>query len=770
MTWHTHVLKGCTPRPLAAYLRALAVLRIVAEQRDPQARGWWAGECFHLLTRLSRQELLDFFLLAWSPAATVSPWNKGSGFLDGPTKVGLGPIEGSTAERFSCLRDGIRAARAMTTAMEAAVEGERAIKQEAKSIKDKVAREKLKRSPEYKQRLAAATREAKGFKDAMIPRCQMHWRGSELRWLRAAVVLDADGKSMFPSLLGTGGNDGRLDYTKNAYMRIAELFDLDSPSGQPRGGTAELLAAALFGEPALGLAATAIGQFSPAAAGGANATTGPTADSATNGWELLFALEGALSFAAAASRRLDSRGQVLAAAPFAVRGRSAGHGSASNVEENPRGEQWMPLWERPWSATEVASVLAEGRAQIGARRGQDTLDLAKAVARLGVARGIASFERYGYLERNGQSNFAVPLGRWQVKADQRATLLDDLDRNDWFVRVQRAGRDKFAPASVTRAVRQLEESLLAVLSHGGESARWQACLLALADLEWQLVISGAFSAGKRLAPIPRLGPRWIVAADDGGPELRLALALALAAGSWQRGARRDPVRHHWLPLQPGGERFLTTGGDKPALRADVRVVATGRDAVGDLIAIVQRRLIEADSGAGRSLPLVGKPGTEARAVDIEAFVSGQVDADRVCGLARALAATHVTRLRPRHLPRADHGPVPMDSTWATLRLCHLANSLPDGRRIPTDPAIMRLLAAGDLAAAVEVANRRLRACGIDSSVRGALGTAATARRLAASLAFPISPALAASLVKQLDPAGAASTTAALLPREGHHVA
>ena len=39
MTLHMHTLKGCSPAPLANYLKALGVLRLVAEQADLNARG-----------------------------------------------------------------------------------------------------------------------------------------------------------------------------------------------------------------------------------------------------------------------------------------------------------------------------------------------------------------------------------------------------------------------------------------------------------------------------------------------------------------------------------------------------------------------------------------------------------------------------------------------------------------------------------------------------------------------------------------------------------
>ena len=59
---HVHQLDGCAPAPLAHYLKALGILRLVAEQADRDARSWWAGDDFRLATRLGREELEAFFL------------------------------------------------------------------------------------------------------------------------------------------------------------------------------------------------------------------------------------------------------------------------------------------------------------------------------------------------------------------------------------------------------------------------------------------------------------------------------------------------------------------------------------------------------------------------------------------------------------------------------------------------------------------------------------------------------------------------------------
>ena len=76
MTTHLHVLKGCAPTPLANYLKALGILRLVGEQADPQARGWWEGERFCLLTTLSKEELERFFLEDYAPTPLVAPSSK----------------------------------------------------------------------------------------------------------------------------------------------------------------------------------------------------------------------------------------------------------------------------------------------------------------------------------------------------------------------------------------------------------------------------------------------------------------------------------------------------------------------------------------------------------------------------------------------------------------------------------------------------------------------------------------------------------------------
>ena len=92
MTLHVHRLAGCAPAPLAHYLKALAVLRLVSEQADPSARGWWRDEVFHLATALDEGALLSFFAARYAPTPILSPWNGGSGFHSGDNITGISAI------------------------------------------------------------------------------------------------------------------------------------------------------------------------------------------------------------------------------------------------------------------------------------------------------------------------------------------------------------------------------------------------------------------------------------------------------------------------------------------------------------------------------------------------------------------------------------------------------------------------------------------------------------------------------------------------------
>ncbi|MBX3131251.1 MAG: type I-U CRISPR-associated protein Csx17 [Polyangiaceae bacterium] len=745
MTLHVHHLTGCSPVPLAHYLKALGILRLVSEQKDPAARGWWQDEHFCLMTELTREALETFFLEEYAPTPFLSPWNKGSGFfaINDPA---LGPIERSSAERLKQFRLGIADARVPLAELARADHAVRALKDRTKkrsgmSAAEAASARSLRDDSEYKSELAAAEREFKRLKADLFSPCARTWRGAHREWMDAALVLPESGNPAFPSLLGTGGNDGRIDFTNNAMQHIARLFDVNG-SGAPNERAHRLLCDALWSEPASGTPSGAIGQFLPGSAGGANSTSGPSGDAFVNPWDFVMMLEGSVLFSARSTRRLDPNATASASAPFAVRAHPVGYGSRGD-EKAARGEQWMPVWERPCGLSELRDLLGEARVQLGQQLAYRPVDVARALARLGVARGLRSFLRYGFLERNGQSNLAVPLGRLPVLHRPRARLIDDLA--PWLQRLQREARDKSAPARLIHAERRLSDAVFSALTHDDQPSLWQSVLREAAQTETILASGTGYKAG----PIPPLSPEWLKAADDGSIEWRLACALGSAAAEYdQRRGPLDPVRHHWLPLGPGARRFSET--DR-RLAKDVRVVMAGRDPISDLAALVQRRVIESSQRGQRSLPLVAAPGWEASTHDLAELVAGRVRLDIVTVLACALMAVQWRAVRGSS-PRTDaFGPAALDEGWVSIRLAALPWPLDGERTVPLDATMLRRLQSGDAIGAAEIALRRLRSAGLRPPIRCAMADAGTARRWAASLAFPINRTTARRLARRFEP-------------------
>ncbi len=701
MTSHVHVLAGCAPTPLAHYLKSLAVLRLVAEQADPKARGWFEGDVFRLATTLDREALVSFFLDTYAPTPLVAPWNGGSGFYPKDNKTGVDAVASSAVPRFGPYAEAIAVCRRLVGNLE----------------------EAPKEQPKF----------------ALQAACRRELGDRAVGWMAAAVVLaeSPSDKPRYPALLGTGGNDGRLDFTNNFMQRLVEL--LDPATGGARPEARGLLESALFGQAQQGLTASAIGQFHPGAAGGFNATSaGFGSDSLVNTWDFVLMLEGTLVLGVSASRQLERDAQeIQAAAPFAVRSSAAGYGSAAGSDPSSRGEQWMPLWDRPATLAEVRGLFAEGRMQLGRSVARGTLDAARAVAGLGVARGIRAFERFGFFERNGQANLAVPLGRFEVTPRPDVRLLDEID--EWVEALRRSANEDTAPASIGRAARQLDAAMLDVAQRP-TSLGWQRLLAALGVAEASLLAGPRFAVKRRVRPIPPLSPRWLEVIDDGTPEVRLAAAIASQQAPREH-AELGPLRVHLMPLdEDRGFKLLAAGSE--TLRSDPRVVMRELELVPDLAAVVTRRLVDAHRAGADRLPLVGK--VHAPLADVEAFVLGEVEDARVLALLRPLTALrwldadvreqaarwHRQAARPR-VPLASH---------AVFRAAYRTADVEGARQTTLDATIVALLRAGRLADAARAALARLTAQGLRPRLGRLVGSPELARRLAASLAIPLTAA------------------------------
>ena len=695
---HTLSLLGCSPTPLAAYLKALGILRVLSQQcPEAQVRGFWRGNVFVLISSHDEASLVDFFLTRYSPTPLVAPWNGGSGFHPKDNTEALDAILASTLPAFENYRETIRAAQSALTALG------------------------LTEKPE------------KETKEKLLLRCRNTFSEAALEWLDSAFVLTDDG-AKYPPLLGTGGNDGRLEFTNNFMQRLTEVFDLDQNA--PASTSPTFLRHALFDHSIKGLVDNPIGQFSPAASGGANASTGFDAKSAVNPWDFILALEGALLFAAAVVKRLESvvPGQLVY--PFCVQASGAGYGSASQTDESAaRCEIWMPLWVAPSSLREIQALFSEGRAWVGRRPAKDGLDFARAVASLGVERGISEFQRYGFLVRNGLAYFATPLQRFRVHRDAVTTdLLAACDA--WVQRFLQKAKGDTAPGSIRRAAARLEAAILAraAAAQPDNSDTAQELLIALGECERALATASVkWREESFLKPIPPLPMGWLPACDTGQSiEFRLAASLA---------SLRVRFKNDFFPIRRHLEAVKVIPGDKSWADwdEDIRneVVWHEGSIIDVLCAAMRRRLLLAKSNGCESWPEYAR--ITAWPSDISAFIEGRIDEARFAELLWGLSLIDFSGDSMHgHLPTAPINPrdeVP-PALYAQLKLC-FAGRLPNEKRIPIEPIIFNLAANGDGARASTQALRRLHGSNIPVTPIHIPLTGDTVRRTAAALLFPL---------------------------------
>jgi CRISPR-associated protein Csx17 len=763
------VLTGCAPVPLASYLKALGVFRLVAEQKDKSARGCWRDEAFVLGTTLTNEELVLFFLDEYRPSPIVSPWNGGSGFY-----FQEGKSEDKDPATGKKIKTGVRdqpTAATRTLASFAATKSNRRLA---------VYEDAICQTREALSELNFVQAPADDKKRTFVMQLRARLPEECLAWLDAAVALTGETLG-FPPLLGSGGNDGNLDFSSNFMQRVADV--LDPETGMSRPGVRASLESALFGSATSATGEAAIGQFAPGAAGGPNASAGFERDPLINSWDYILMLEGALPFAASATRRLGASAEAgILSYPFTVRTTSAaGAGAATSDEGDARGEIWLPLWNRSASFAEIVNLLSEGRATLGRRPAQDGLDFARAAATLGVNRGVAAFQRFGFLQRSGKAYVAAPMSRVRVQRNPRADLLNDLDRGAWLQSFRRYARANDPPARLRSLAMRLDEAIFAMPQDASARAV-QRVLIAVGEAAAYLVSSPKARDPKdgRQRPPPRLCPDWFRGADDSSAEFRLAAALAGlgrppsssanaavdadspiddgamteedeapedSAGSAESATPEDaergwpisppPLRAHLAPLdEKSWYELFHKWSDNRAL-----AVWSGGALERNLAAVVERRLLFA---AQRNLD--GGP-FDARApadlASVLAFLAGGTDDARIAALAQGLAWAGVPDALNK-AGRRDHRPLPLayallKPSFAPIEHVRAVEGVPPDLRLPVPPRLVARLRAGDVGAAVALACRRAQASGLPVTFepRAAHVADVDGPRLLASLLIPI---------------------------------
>jgi CRISPR-associated protein Csx17 len=704
------VLAGCRSRPLIGYLKALGVLRAIGGQVDRSTRGRWTDGAFELRSDLTESDLLRFLLEHYAPAPVVSPWNGGSGFFPKDRQQAIIALENSANSRFAPYRETILGARRALAELGLGEKPE-------PPVKPALVRELRRRLP-----------------DAALP------------WLDAAIVVTGE-RVAYPPLLGSGGNDGRYDFANNYAQAVVHCLIESDPAT-----SASLLSAALTGESIELQRKLSLGHLSR----DSSPTNSPQgeADSLGSPWDLVLAIEGALLLVAGAARRLGTQTDGMLVAPFTVRATAAGYGSAV-AGETGRAELWLPLWRGWASPAEVAQLARESRAQVGHNRSRRAactgLDFARAAAELGVARGIDAFERYAILERAGQSNLAVAVGRVRVADSERpaARALDLLD--PWLDRLLRFAAHDTCPGGVRGAIRRLERASFALAIRG---APGDACdtLAAIGAAEHALARSHAAIEGG-IRPLRGVAAApWLAAAADGSPEFEVAAALA----SLHDGTRRSPALRDYLHgTRRGGASF----------DAERRHALSASSPVALLAAIHARRHLDAahhplsnEHGHGEDrhqhaeAPVLAFDyGTPCELESARLLAAGLLDERRILSLLGGLALLDHPkftdrRKAPSHERSTTRSAAPIYELLALAWMGRSLSRLGDERRrqLGPRPGWAARLAAGALVPVLADVLRRLQMAGLPSvAAREDLLTSARNDR-------QLGPRLGAALLLGLD--------------------
>jgi CRISPR-associated protein Csx17 len=686
-------LHGCTPEPLANYLKALGVLRLLVEQRDPEAKGYWHNDAFIVVTHLMPDELEGFFLNDYKPTPLVAPWNGSTGFYpkDVAQKKLLQAVQQASSKRFKIYAETIAKAQTQVEKLQLTVQP---------------------RQKEEKRRL--------------LERLRNELPDEAVKWLDTCALITA-AEVKFPPLTGTGGNDGNFEFSRTFMQQLQTLIDF--ATGQPTAAATPLLKAALFGVTLPGLPFSGkIGQFNPIAAGGANAAPGYDADSRVNPWDFVLMLEGIMLFTAGATRRYEHSEQGSLSFPFTVRPSLVGYGSAAEGDE-ARAELWTPLWSAPTGLKELQTFFSEGRAKIGTRPARYGVDFYRAVSNLGRDRGVEEFVRYSFQVRNGLSYFAIPLDRFRPRFNSQIDRLTEID--DWLDRFKRASQDDAAPASVKQAQRRLETTIIDL---SRERATLLDVLMAMGEAEAALDRSLKFTQEKFLRPLSLLNSEWVEACAETSSEFRLALTLASCN-----------LRQRLVRVRPKGNDWEWTGNEDGITTWD-----TG-NLVSNLIRWLKREEIETQPQEKRSSN-VSDSSTSSQHVaslgDVVQWINGDVNDERIEAIARGLSLVKPQSLR---LPSPPALPVPAAYTLAVLiHHRYRPNRDTDNEPLPRVPAFLTQLAAGHCYSATTLAIRRLVASGLNPALtEGVYEPGDRTLRIAAALAFPIANQDLARLLQQI---------------------
>lgn len=581
-------LRGCSVNTMMHYLKSLGIFKILSEQKYSDICSAWENSDFFLHIESQqdesdlKNEIVEFFCNKYSPTPMIVPWNKSGGFFaDGKNKTPykeLKKMEDSKDPRLERYRNTINETKNILKMLKHS--GKRIANDDGEIIPE-----------ENKQT-------KKTIKYTILKECRNHLPDDVIVYLDALYMLTSI-EPIYNKLLGSGGNDGRLEFIINFMQNLNNVFDDPKQSR-------EWIRGSLFNEKCT-LIKSPIGQFYPGCMFGPNMTnTDIDGTSLINPWDYILMMEGIMIFAGGVAKRIRST-RDKASFPFNMDMTNAGYHTASIDGEKTRGEIWVPTWQNPANLGEIQHMFKEGRARFGTKQAQNGSEFARAVMGLGTERGVQAFYRFGILERNGQANIMIPLGKIMVRGSKEAEevkVLADLD--EWLAQISRIPN---MPKKLESNLKKLKDNIFEYTANGGGNMALQKILITVGHLEMNLSISKP----EHNRPVC-LSTQWIPTCYDGSPEFRLAAALASINSVY-------PIRMNIEAVDRDAKKWEKGG---------TSIISKKPDAVQYIAAILHRRCIDAVKYSEKYVPINGS--IYAPLPDVIDFLYGNLDSEKILEL------------------------------------------------------------------------------------------------------------------------------------------
>lgn len=714
-------MAGCNTSTMSRYLKSLGAFSVMANSSSSTVRASWADACMAIHLDLGRDDnaekhVVEHVYGEYRPTPILTPWNGGGGFYEGggASSEVLRKVENSDHPKLASYAQAIRDTRKLLSSLRY---NGAAIANEAGEIRS-----------EIKNLHASAKKEAKLI---ILKACRNYLPDESIPALDSMYALSAD-KPAYNPLLGSGGNDGNMEFVDNFRQNLIRALVDDG-----EGVSKRLLHASLFDGDAK-LIKSAMGQFDPGSMFGPNMTdTDVGGTSLINPWDYVLMIEGAILFAGGVTRHLALESRARASFPFVVESSNAGYGTAGG-DEQTRGEVWVPVWSDPATIGEIRHVFGEARAQLGSRRATRGSDIARAIITLGTERGLSRFYRFGIHERNGRSNIILPMGSIVATARPRGLFLSDLD--GWLDRVRRA---KKPPASVRLGLRAVEDAIFGVAESGDDRPDlMQKILVAVGGLE--LALARSYSAGNdnsAPSPLQYLTEDWVESCYDHTAEFRLAASLS----SIMQGGGAGRLRTNIEPVaydDRGRVRWRRGSVSAVPRRAPFERYASS---------ILQRRMLDAVRSKAKHAPTRGS--IKAPLPDIVEFLNNRLDSDKIAKLVVPLSFVkhnpNSHTLWEKDVWASDTLAIPY--SFAMLKLLFLGENFGE-TCIHYEMSVSGLLEAGRLSDALDVAKKRLFVSGVGPAAHTQEGRYAAAgvsssveQNLASAMLFPVANYAASEL-------------------------